>query len=123
MIIDNSGTESASSLNHDALHMVEKSIKYIKGSYEVSVPWKEQPISLQNNFEMAEKRLHNLEKKLLKEPEIAQEYAQENYKSVSGKGICDQDIHKRKLSFNQVVFTTFSCCKRRSIYYKGANRI
>ena len=75
--VDNSGTESASSLNHEdklALHMVEKSIKYIKGSYEVSIPWKEQSISLQNNFEMAEKRLHNLEKKLLKEPEIAQEY-------------------------------------------------
>ena len=51
--VDNSGTESASSLNHEdklALHMVEKSIKYIKGSYEVSIPWKKQSISLQNNF-------------------------------------------------------------------------
>ena len=32
------------------------------------------PIGLQNNFEMAEKRLHNLEKRLSKEPRIAQEY-------------------------------------------------
>ena len=39
--VDNSGTESASSLNHEdklALHIVEKSIKYTKGSYEVSIP-------------------------------------------------------------------------------------
>ena len=46
----------------------------MKVSYEVAIPWKEKSVGLQNNFEMAEKRLYNLEKKLSKEPEIAQEY-------------------------------------------------
>ena len=64
-----------SSLRHEdklVLDMVEKSIKYNEESYEVAIPWKEKPIGLQNNFEMAAKRLHNLEKKLPKEPRIAQ---------------------------------------------------
>ena len=70
-------TEPKSLLSHEdklALDMAEKSIKYNEGSYEVAIPRKEKSAGLQNNFEMAEKRLYNLEKKLSKEPEIAQEY-------------------------------------------------
>ena len=54
--------------------MAEESIKYNGCSYEITIPWKEKFIGSQNNFEMAEKRLHNLERKLFKEPEVAKEY-------------------------------------------------
>ena len=75
--VDTSGIEPVSLLSHEdklVLNMAEKSIKYNDCSYEIAIPWKEKSIGLQNNFEMAEKRLHNLEKRLLKEPRIAQEY-------------------------------------------------
>ena len=57
--------------------MAQESIKYHDCSYEIGVPWKDKSTGhgLQNNLEMAEKRLHNLEKKLFKEPEVAQEYS------------------------------------------------
>jgi len=41
-------------------------------------------MNLLNNYEMAEKRLYNLEKRLLKEPNIAKEY----------KGIIDKHLEK-----------------------------
>ena len=57
--------------------MAQESIKYHDCSYEIGVPWKDKSTGhgLPNNLEMAEKRLHNLEKKLFKEPEVAQEYS------------------------------------------------
>ena len=75
--IDTSGTEQAPLLNTEdklVLRMAKESIKYNGCSYEIAIPWKEKFIGSQNNFEMAEKRLHNLERKLFKEPEVAKEY-------------------------------------------------
>ena len=60
--------------------MAQESIKYHDCSYEIGVPWKDKSTGhgLPNDLEMAEKRLHNLEKKLFKEPEVAQEYSKIN---------------------------------------------
>ena len=54
--------------------MAEKSIEYNGCSYKIAVLSKEKFVGLPNNFEMAEKRLRNLEKRLFKEPEVAHEY-------------------------------------------------
>ena len=54
--------------------MAEKSIEYDGVRYRISIPWKENVMTLPNNFKMAEKRLQNLEKRLVKEPKVAQEY-------------------------------------------------
>ena len=75
--IDTSGTDQAPLLNTEdklVLHMAEESIKYNGCSYEIVIPWKEKFIASQNNFEMAEKRLHNLNRKFFKESEVAKEY-------------------------------------------------
>ena len=72
--VDTSGIEQVPLLDTEdkvVLDMAEESIKYNTCSYEIAIPWKEKSIGLQNNVEMAEKRLHNLERKLHKEPEIA----------------------------------------------------
>ena len=54
-----------------AMTKVEKSRRTIGGRYEVAIPWKEEFPSLPDNREDAEKRLHSLEKSLLKKPEVA----------------------------------------------------
>ena len=75
--VDTSGTEQVSLLKFEdklVLDMAEKSIECNDCSYKIAVPWKEKFVGLPNNFEMAEKRLHNLEKRLFKEPEVAHEY-------------------------------------------------
>ena len=75
--IDTSGIKQVPLLNTEdklALRMAEESIKYNGCSYEIAIPWKEKFIGSQNNFEVVEKRLHNLERKLFKEPEVAKEY-------------------------------------------------
>ena len=75
-----SGIEQTPLLNTEdklVLDMAQESIKYHDCSYEIGVPWKDKSTGhgLPNNLEMAEKRLNNLEKKLFKEPEVAQEYS------------------------------------------------
>ena len=123
--IDTSGIEQAPMLNTEdklVLHMAEESIKYNGCSYEIAIPWKEKFIGSQNNFEMAEKRLHNLERKLFKEPEVAKEYekiiSQYLEKGYVTKVSTDNDCDSAKW-----YFTSFSRCKKRSINYKGANCI
>ena len=72
-----SGTEEFSILKAEdnlVLNMTETSIAYNNGCYRVAIPWKEEFINLPNNYEMAEKRLYNLERRLFREPEIAEEY-------------------------------------------------
>ena len=78
--VDTSGIEQAPLLNTEdklVLDMAQESIKYHDCSYEIGVPWKDKSTGhgFPINLEMAEKRLHNLEKKLFKEPEVAQEYS------------------------------------------------
>ena len=59
--------------------LVAKSINQMrydsyKGRYEVEIPWKRDPNELPNNYAMAEKRLKNTEKKLLREIELKDAY-------------------------------------------------
>ena len=75
--VDTSGTEEFSIVKAEdnlVLNMTETSIAYNNGCYRVAIPWKEEFINLPNNYEMAEKRLYNLERRLFREPEIAEEY-------------------------------------------------
>ena len=44
------------------------------GQYRVSIPWKGDKMVLPNNYSMALRRLQNLEKTLLRDPEIAKSY-------------------------------------------------
>ena len=57
-----------------AMTKVEKSRRWIGGRHEVAIPWKEEFPSLPDNRDDAEKRLHSLEKSLLKKPEVARRY-------------------------------------------------
>ena len=58
-----------------AVEKVEKSLKFVDGRYQVPIPWKENAPELQDNFEMAFRRLQCTEKKLLKKPDIAKAYS------------------------------------------------
>ena len=48
------------------LKKVEKSLKFVDGRYQVSIPWKDNSSLLQDNFEMAYRRLQCTEKRVLK---------------------------------------------------------
>ena len=50
------------------LKKFKETLTYNDGNYEVSLPWEEDHIALKDNYQQAERRLHNLEKKLLHEP-------------------------------------------------------
>ena len=57
-----------------ALSQVQNSLKLAEGRDEVEVPWKQERPVLPENYTMALKRLVNNEMKLLKNPEMAQDY-------------------------------------------------
>ncbi|CAG2211552.1 unnamed protein product [Mytilus edulis] len=59
-----------------ALSKVEQSLEFKDGHYEVKVPWKDDTPSLPNNYNMALSRLANTEKRLNKDPSIANVYTQ-----------------------------------------------
>ncbi|XP_078357270.1 uncharacterized protein LOC144642154 [Oculina patagonica] len=56
------------------LKKFKETLTYNDGRYEVSLPWKEDRVSLKYNYRQAERRLYNLEKKLLHEPMKAVSY-------------------------------------------------
>ena len=65
---------------------MNKSIKFENDYYVVAVPWWNERPSLPNNRPLAEKRLESTERKLAKNPEIAEsyqkvikEYVEKNY--------------------------------------------
>ena len=94
--VDTSGTEPGSLLSHEdklVVEMAGKSIKYNEGKYEIAIPWKEKFTSLQNNLEIAEKRLYNLKKRLSKEPEFAQEYGKIISEYLE-KGYVTKSVHR-----------------------------
>ena len=49
-----------------SLDMVERSLSYKNGRYEVGIPWKEDPSQLPDNMAVARKRLHHTERQLLR---------------------------------------------------------
>ncbi|KAL9985156.1 hypothetical protein ACROYT_G007526 [Oculina patagonica] len=69
--------ESSISTTHAedvVLKKFKETLTYNDGRYEVSLPWKEDRVSLKDNYQQAERRLYNLEKKLLHEPMKAVSY-------------------------------------------------
>ena len=69
-----------------AWHKVSTSIQFENGHYVVAIPWRNERPSLPNNRPLAEKRLESTERKLEKNPEIAEayqkvieEYLEKNY--------------------------------------------
>ena len=69
--------ESSCSTSHSEARVLKKfkdTLTYEDGRYEVSLPWKEDQVVLKDNYNQAENRLYNLEKKLLQEPTKASSY-------------------------------------------------
>ena len=58
------------------LQKTEESLTYSHGRYSVAIPWKESAPKLHDNYQMAVKRLENTEKRLRKNPEVAEMYEQ-----------------------------------------------
>ena len=74
---DISGLEKGSLFKTDeraALDMAGRSITCNDRCYRIAIPWKDNLINLPNNVDMAAKRLQNLEKRLSRQPKIAEEY-------------------------------------------------
>ena len=74
--IKNRGTNTQSVMTSDekkAIKLVQDSIKYKDGRYEVGIPWKRDPECLPDNYDMVVKRMMNTEKKLLRDNKIADE--------------------------------------------------
>ena len=57
-----------------AFDKVNESIRFDGERYEVAVPWKHERPELPPNRQMAEKRLHTVEKKLMQDEKLAQAY-------------------------------------------------
>ena len=53
---------------------MNESIRFDGGRYEVAVPWKHKRPELPSNRQMAEKRLHTVEKKLMRDEKLPQAY-------------------------------------------------
>ena len=58
------------------IEKVESSIKFVNSRYQITIPWKEVRPSLPDSFKMAFQRLQNLEKHLMRSPDVAAEYNQ-----------------------------------------------
>ena len=58
-----------------AVNHVQQSLVYENGAYQVSLPWKPEKTNLTNNYDVAVNRLQNLNKKLNRQPEIREAYA------------------------------------------------
>ena len=77
--IEASGTVSSPIMSKDdrsVLQKTEESLTYSHGRYSVAIPWKESAPKLHDNYQMAVKRLENTEKRLRKNPEVAEMYEQ-----------------------------------------------
>ena len=57
-----------------ATEIATDSLTFSDDHYEVAIPWKAGAPKLANNYRMAKQRLENTEKKLTKNPEVAQTY-------------------------------------------------
>ena len=67
-------SKTSMSLNdRKALNIMKETVKLQNGHYEMALPWKFYPPRLQNNRTLAERRLLQLKRRLLKEP-LLQKY-------------------------------------------------
>ena len=68
-------SKTSMSLNDlKALNIMEETVKLENGHYEMALPWKLYPPRLQNNRTLAERRLLQLKRRLLREPLVHQKY-------------------------------------------------
>ena len=66
-------SKTSMSLNdRKALNIMEETVKLENGHYEMALPWKSYPPRLQNNRTLAERRLLQLKRRLLREPLVHQ---------------------------------------------------
>ena len=72
--IDNSGVESLPAMTLEeklAMEQAERSMKFSSGHYQIAILWKESNFLLPDNYNMAFQRLQNLERCLIKDPDVA----------------------------------------------------
>ena len=77
--IDNSGMESSPAMTKQEsfiLKKTEESIIFSEGQYQIAIPWKEDKLQLPDNYKVALNRLQNLERRLLKNPQMAVAYSE-----------------------------------------------
>ncbi|KAL9989490.1 hypothetical protein ACROYT_G004049 [Oculina patagonica] len=68
-------SKTSMSLNdRKALNIMKETVQLQNGHYEMALPWKFYPPRLQNNRTLAERRLLQLKRRLLKEPLVHQKY-------------------------------------------------
>ena len=58
----------------EAEKKVANSLRYVNGRYEVGIPWKKNEPQLENNYNLAYKRLETLEQSLKRRPNVAESY-------------------------------------------------
>ena len=59
-----------------AIRAFESSLQFKGERYEINMPWKPNAPELPNNYEMAVNRLISTEKRLLRDPQLAESYAE-----------------------------------------------
>ena len=75
--IDNSRMESSPAMTKQESYILKKaeeSIMFSDGQYQIAIPWKEDKLQLPDNYKVALDRLQNLERRLLKRPQMAVAY-------------------------------------------------
>ena len=76
--IDNSRIERSPAITKQGSFIfikAEKSITFSDGQYQIAIPWKGDKLQLPDNYKMALNRLQNLERCLLKSPQMAVAYS------------------------------------------------
>ena len=72
--IESEGTNTQSMMTVDekkVVKLVQDSMQYKDGQYEVRISWKRDPECLPDNYDIAVKRMMNTERKLLRDDKIA----------------------------------------------------
>lgn len=66
--------QSFSQEERSVYEKVKDSLKFVDDHYEVAISWKEAKPNLPCNYDMAQQRLENIEKRLMKNPEVGDFY-------------------------------------------------
>jgi hypothetical protein len=59
-----------------AVRLMDESVRFTDGHYELALPFKNSPLCLQDNMLLAEHRLQLLKKRFIRDPELCQKYSQ-----------------------------------------------
>ena len=119
------GNKMLSPEEKQALELVDESVKYDGKRYEVGIPWKRHPDTLAlSNYNEAERRLFQIEKQLIKKPEIHQAY-EETIQQYLDKGYIKQIENKKTgfyLAHFPVVRTDKDTTKTRIVFDVAAKK-